>query len=710
MISTKYDLAPLPPAAAAGWEDLLLSFTGRELFHQPPWLNYLKASRKVDIRQWEIRERGATLGFFCGGIVRKGPFRILGSPLRGWGTNYMGPVTRGDIDVTALLSAVDRLALDERLAMVELESRLFGDREMAHAGFTGVSSTTYVVQLKGYDSEHLWTTLNPTTRNRVRKALACGATVEDASDDPAIADEFYSQYFDLTRRKGVVPPYGPECPRQLVTHLQPAGLLFALRVRDKSGRLLATGLFPHDDRTMYFWGGASSQDALHLCPNDLLHWRALQLAAEHKLFTYDMCGAGRFKKKFGGDLVPLKRWHKGYVPGIRWARHTYDLYHHTRRRFIAHVPRTLLLKQKPPQTSRPRYELQPLSPADLVSWDALVVRYESSHLFHRRAWLNYLAASRGVDPRFWSIREGSRLVGYFCGGVMRKGPFRLLGSPMKGWTTNFMGPLVNRDFDQRAFLRAVDALAAAERFAIVELENPLLSADAMEEFGYTGVRQPTYIVDLTPSNPSHMWTRIDPKSRQKIRKATRSGLVVEESNDPLLADEFYDQFVEVLARKSLFPPYGPAIPRLLLTHLSQARLLLSLRVRNSEGATVAVGLFPHDSRSIYFWGGASRIAAWSQAPNDLLQWTVMERAAAMGLRVYNMCGYGYFKSKFGGVLEDPRRWHKCYAPTAQLARKGYEIYFNKKLRAQSWWQRLRHVAHTTRTEDNPAHARVGLHP
>ena len=58
------------------------------------------------------------------------------------------------------------------------------------------------------------------------------------------------------------------------------------------------------------------------------------------------------------------------------------------------------------------------------------------------------------------------------------------------------------------------------------------------------------------------------------------------------------------------------------------------------------------------------------------------------MRVYNMCGYGYFKSKFGGALEEPIRWHKCYSATAKWARQAYAAYFDKQIRLRGWWQHL----------------------
>ncbi len=288
----------------------------------------------------------------------------------------------------------------------------------------------------------------------------------------------------------------------------------------------------------------------------------------------------------------------------------------------------------------------------------------------------------------WKIFGSEGTVGYFCGGTLRKGPFRILGSPLKGWGTNFMGPIVNGRFDPESFLAALEELALEEGFAMVEVESPVLPEERLVAAGFEPVSQPTYMVTLTPGQPEEMWNRIDKPAQRQIRKARRHGLVVEDSSDPEIADIFYDQFVEVLARKNLFPPYDRSCPRLLFQFLKPLGLLFALAVRDANGKVIATGLFPHDGRSVYLWGAGSRIADWTLGPNDLLQWSLMERAAARGLRTYNMCGYGHFKSKFGGVLEHPKRWHKCYSGTARLARKGYEFYFQKRIRLRGWWQRV----------------------
>lgn len=334
------------------------------------------------------------------------------------------------------------------------------------------------------------------------------------------------------------------------------------------------------------------------------------------------------------------------------------------------------------------YKLEPLNSEEIGRWDELTAAFPGRELFHRKVWLDYLRDSRGVDIRYWAIRNGEERIGYFCGGILRKGPFKILGSPLKGWGTNFLGPVHDERFDQEEFLKALDDLAGLESIAMIELESQGFAESVMENAGYHAVVQPTYVVELTPGDGDVMWKRIDLKSRQKIRKAKRSGLAVEETDDPGMVDEFFDEFLEVLARKNLFPPYDRRCPRLLFDHLMPQNQLFALRIREPNGRIIATGLFPHDEKTVYFWGGASRMDAWQHSPNDLLQWTVMEMAAAKGLTVYNMCGYGYFKSKFGGDLLQLKRWHKFYSRSARWARKGYEVYFKNRIRLRGWWENV----------------------
>jgi predicted N-acyltransferase len=337
-----------------------------------------------------------------------------------------------------------------------------------------------------------------------------------------------------------------------------------------------------------------------------------------------------------------------------------------------------------------RYELEPLTNAEEKTWDTLIAGYESAHLFHRRAWLDYLAESQGVQIRYWAIREAGRTAGYFCAGMFNKGPFRIMGSPLKSWGTNFMGPVVNSGFDAEAFLQSLDELAASEGIATLEIENPILDAGLMASRGYDVRVDSTYIIELTPHEEDRVWNRIDKKDRSTVRKARRLGLTVLESSDVSMTDEYYSQFMEVMTRKGLFPPYDRDRPRLLFKHLHPKDMLLALQVLSPEGEPIATGLFPHDDKTIYYWGGASRFAGRQYSPNDLMHWSVMEWALKRGMTAYNMCGPGKFKQKFGGALVPIRRWQRYYSPTARWGRAAYARYHGVRTKVLGRWGRLTH--------------------
>jgi len=322
------------------------------------------------------------------------------------------------------------------------------------------------------------------------------------------------------------------------------------------------------------------------------------------------------------------------------------------------------------------YELEPLSALEIAQWDNLIAPYPCRELFHREAWLQYLAMSRGVSIRRWAIRDKGRTIGYFPAGVFKKGPYLILGSPLRGWGSGVMGPVVGDGFDPERFLGALDDLAGRERIAMLEIESSVLCDEHMQRFDYDFSSNQTYIVELTPEDPELMWRRIQPSTRNVIRRAPKNGLTVEDSDDPDIVRELYDGWTEIAARRSNRPPpYDFRTVKLMFEHLKPRDMLFALRVRNSEGIPVATGFFPHDDRTAYFSLTGNHKAYFKLNPNDVLQWTLMSMAAARGIRKYDMYGFGHFKSKFGGQLCWKKRWHRFYAESAKLARWSYERYF-----------------------------------
>ena len=103
------------------------------------------------------------------------------------------------------------------------------------------------------------------------------------------------------------------------------------------GKAICAGIFPYDDRSVYYWGGASDPEHNRLSANNLLQWELIQCAVGRRLQTYDLYGAGvarldKFKSSFGAELVECNHWVRSRLPGAEAARRAYRKLASLRRR------------------------------------------------------------------------------------------------------------------------------------------------------------------------------------------------------------------------------------------------------------------------------------------------------------------------------------------------------------------------------------------
>lgn len=159
-----------------------------------------------------------------------------------------------------------------------------------------------------HSEDELFSRMTSACRRCIRKAKKLGVVIEEAHD-PEFADDYYAQLRDVFAKQQLVPTYGIERVRQLIAHMYPTGHLLLLRARDLSGRCIATGIFPHLNSVMYFWGGASWRQHQILRPNEALQWYVIKAGKLRGIHTYDMGGAGDYKRKYGGREI-----------GVPWFR------------------------------------------------------------------------------------------------------------------------------------------------------------------------------------------------------------------------------------------------------------------------------------------------------------------------------------------------------------------------------------------------------
>ena len=289
------------------------------IYQTPAWLAFLSRTQHGELVVGALREGQETIGHFTGLIVQKSGFRILGSPFPGWSTDYMGFALSDGADRRQAVQALIEFAFQE-LGCVHLEMM---DRNLtvSDLGGLGVQYRVY----RGFeidltrDEDELFSNMTSACRRCVRKAEKEGVFIEEAHD-LEFADEYYAQLQDVFAKQSLVPTYGIERVRQLITHVHPTGHLLLLRARDRSGRCIATGIFPHMNGVMYFWGGASWRHHQLLRPNEAIQWHAMKIGKQKGLRTYDMGGGGEYKRKYGGGEIEVPWFRKSKYPWIRYLR------------------------------------------------------------------------------------------------------------------------------------------------------------------------------------------------------------------------------------------------------------------------------------------------------------------------------------------------------------------------------------------------------
>ena len=300
------------------WDDFLRTFGDHQVFQTSAWLRFLEVSQSAHPVRATLFDGQEIVGCFAGLLKALYGVRILGSPLRGWLTPTMGLRLRRGV---APLEAVDSLASYAfrtlgcwHIEMVDPSLGYGGYRgpEFEQRGFSVQESWTYELDLKPSEDE-LFAGMTSACRRCVRKASKVGVQVLEADPDEFV-DEYYAQLEDVFARQGLVPTYPKSRVDALIKKLHPTGRLLLLKAVARGGRWIASAMFPAMNTHMYFLGGASYRAHQSNRPNEAVFWHAMRYWKAQGIRTFDLCGRGSYKEKYGCKLVMRSRLLKARHP------------------------------------------------------------------------------------------------------------------------------------------------------------------------------------------------------------------------------------------------------------------------------------------------------------------------------------------------------------------------------------------------------------
>jgi Acetyltransferase (GNAT) domain len=320
-----------------------------------------------------------------------------------------------------------------------------------------------------------------------------------------------------------------------------------------------------------------------------------------------------------------------------------------------------------------------------VDWQHLD-SFADRTVFQTREWLNFVAEAQGATPIVVELEEGGEKAGYFSGLTFSKFGVKVLGSSFPGWTTPYMGFNLVPGVPRAAALAAIEDLAWNELKCLhMEISDPYFDVEDARQLGFGCEFYTSYRTDLTQTE-DELFNQMESACRRCVRKAEKSGVVIEEAHDAEFADEYYEQLKDVFAKQGLVPTYGVDRVHALIRNLEPTGNVLLVRARGPEGNCIASGIFPGFNKIAEFWGNASFRSSQIWRPNEAIQWYVWRYWKRRGVEVYDWGGEGKYKEKYGcKVHRVPWFTKSRYSFVSKLRNEAKNLHARKQ-RFLGWLQ------------------------
>lgn len=297
---------------------------------------------------------------------------------------------------------------------------------------------------------------------------------------------------------------------------------------------------------------------------------------------------------------------------------------------------------------------------DAAEWDGFARRQPGFTHFHLHGWKSVIERVFGHECLYFAARDARgevlgilplvRVKSLLFGHYLVSMPF-----------VNYGGPLgteaaVRRLADQAAELARRDGVKLLELRSRIEL--PLVLP--------VSHRKITVLLDLPPGSPDALWKRLDAKVRSQVRRPQKEGVTVRFGADQVAP--FFTVFAHHMRDLGT-----PAQPRRLFEAIVETfadDVWFGCAYLGDRPVAAGCG-FRWANEFEMTW--ASALTAYNRiAPNMLVYWSFLERAAREGVTLFNFgrCSPGSGTHRFKrqwGSRDEPLWWYQQAAPGTAAA-------------------------------------------
>ena len=284
---------------------------------------------------------------------------------------------------------------------------------------------------------------------------------------------------------------------------------------------------------------------------------------------------------------------------------------------------------------------------DASGWNSFVDGHPDATAYHRWAWRDVFSnAFKHRSIYLVAQQDGTRIVGVLPLVEFRSHLFGTFAVSLP--FVNYGGVVANGELAAGALHARAVSLARERRWRHVELRH------TRRQFAEWPVKQHKVGMWLPlTDDPDALWSSLDRKVRNQVRKAEKSGCTTEDGGAELLGD-FYKVFAHNM-RDLGTPVYAPRFFDEVLRAFPADTRVFVVRIKGEPvAASITVGW---RARVEVPWASSLRAHA-AKSPNTLLYWTMLRWAVQRGYQMFDFGrstrdeGTYHFKKQWGAQPQE----------------------------------------------------------
>lgn len=282
-------------------------------------------------------------------------------------------------------------------------------------------------------------------------------------------------------------------------------------------------------------------------------------------------------------------------------------------------------------------------------------KLERKDVYVSPEWLSVLEESYQVKLTFLvsSSESGIRAVTPLL--VKSKLIFKFVGSPLKGFYSDFMGTSFVKDVSEidrnniiHSVIESVNKLKPD--YSEFRFKNGSYQ-DLFLKYGYELVQSATLFIE-TNKTKEQLWDGLEPRARNMIRKAEKNNIEIEfVGHQNFDVTGYYQLLFDTFKRQNSVLHHPKEFFLSLLNEKNSKYVIPVIAKLGEESVSAAIFLRYDDT--LFYLSGVSTKQGNQLSASSLIQWNIISFASDNGFKYYDMGGLGItsidkFKMSFGG--------------------------------------------------------------